>query len=130
MVVGASSNPISDIFGQPADADILVDAKRVAAVREAVGESIELMVKPTDPTFAQALRLAKLVEPYNLTWFEDPVMLADPRLMSQLRKQTTVPLAGGSTGTSDLINFREYLIQEAVDFAQPNVRDIEAIPAT
>ena len=44
--------------------------------------------------------------------------------MGQLRKQTTIPLAAGSTGTSDLMYFREYFLHEAVDFAQPNVRDI------
>ena len=125
MVVGASSQPIGDIFGQPTDKDILIDAQRVRAVREAVGEDVELMIDANkNCTYAQALRLAKLVEPYDLTWFEDPVLLADPRLMALLRKQTTIPLAAGSTGTSDLVYFREYLVQEAVDFAQPNVRDI------
>lgn len=59
-----------------------------------------------------------------MTWFEDPVLQSDPRLMAQLRKKTTVPLAGGSTGTSDLVYFREYLLQEAVDIIEPNVRDI------
>lgn len=125
MVVGASSNPIGDIFGLPTDEDITIDAQRVRAVREAVGDSVELMIDANKCcTYAQALRLAKLVEPYNLTWFEDPVFLADPRLMGQLRKQTTIPLAAGSTGTSDLMYFREYFLHEAVDFAQPNVRDI------
>ena len=46
------------------------------------------------------------------------------RLMAHLRKQTTIPLAGGSTATSDLSCFREYLMHEALDYAQPNVRDI------
>jgi L-rhamnonate dehydratase len=75
-------------------------------------------------TYAQALRLAKLCEPYNLAWFEDPVLQADPRLMAKLRTQTTIPLATGSTATSDLMYLREYLVREAVDYLQPNVRDI------
>ena len=125
MVVGASSHPIGDIFGQPTDEDILIDVQRVRAVREAVGDKVELMIDANkNCTYIQALRLAKLVEPYDITWFEDPVLLADPRLMAQLRKQTTIPLAAGSTGTSDLLYFREYLLQDAIDYAQPNVRDI------
>lgn len=117
MVVGSSA--------RPTDAGITEDAVRVHALRDAVGDEVELMMDANkNTTFNQALRLAKLVEPCNLTWFEDPVLKGDPLLMAQLRRQTTVPLAAGSTGTSDLMYFREYLVQGAVDYAQPNVRDI------
>ncbi|MBI3919659.1 MAG: mandelate racemase/muconate lactonizing enzyme family protein [Betaproteobacteria bacterium] len=125
MVVAKGSNPYDEILGQPTDADIVQDAARVRALREAVGPKIELMMDANKgATYAQALRLAKLCEPYNLTWFEDPVLQADPRLMAKLRTQTTIPLATGSTATSDLMYMREYLVREAVDFLQPNVRDI------
>jgi len=125
MVVAKGSNPYDEILGQPTDADIVQDAARVAALREAVGPKIELMMDANKgATYAQALRLAKLCEPYNLTWFEDPVLQADPRLMAKLRTQTTIPLATGSTATSDLMYIREYLMREAVDYLQPNVRDI------
>jgi L-rhamnonate dehydratase len=75
-------------------------------------------------TFTQALKLAKLCEPYNLVWFEDPVLQGDVRLMARLRSQTTIAIAAGSTATSDLVYLREYLVREAVDYLQPNVRDI------
>jgi L-alanine-DL-glutamate epimerase-like enolase superfamily enzyme len=125
MVVAKGTNPYDEILGEPTDADILNDAKRVDALREAVGPDIELMIDANKgATFAQALRLAKLCEPYDLTWFEDPVLQGDPRLMAKLRTQTTIPIAAGSTATSDLMYLREYLIREAVDYLQPNVRDI------
>ena len=125
MVVAKGSNPFDEILGQPTDADILEDARRVAALREAVGPKVELMMDANKgASFAQALKLAKLCEPYNLTWFEDPVLQGDPRLMARLRAQTTIPIAAGSTATSDLMFLREYLVQEAVDYLQPNVRDI------
>jgi len=125
MVVAAGSHEYDEILGQPTDADILVDADRVRALREAVGPKIELMMDANKgATFPQALRLAKLCEPYNLMWFEDPVLQGDPRLMARLRAQTTIPIAAGSTATSDLMYLREYLIREAVDYLQPNVRDI------
>ena len=125
MVVAKGSNPYDEILGQPTDADIVQDAARFAALREAVGPKIELMMDANKgATYAQALRLAKLCEPYNLAWFEDPVLQADPRLMAKLRTQTTIPLATGSTATSDLMYLREYLVGEAVDYLQPNVRDI------
>ena len=31
-------------------------------------------------------------------WFEDPVLKADPRLMAKLRRETTIPIAAGSSG--------------------------------
>jgi L-alanine-DL-glutamate epimerase-like enolase superfamily enzyme len=125
MVVAAGSHEHDEILGQPTDASILQDAERVRALREAVGPKIELMMDANKgATFAQALKLAKLCEPYNLTWFEDPVLQGDPRLMARLRAQTTIPIAAGSTATSDLVYLREYLVREAVDYLQPNVRDI------
>lgn len=125
MVVAAGAHEHDEILGQPTDASILEDAKRVRALRDAVGPDIELMMDANKgATYAQALRLAKLCEPCNLTWFEDPVLQGDPRLMGRLRAQTTIPLAAGSTATSDLMFLREYLVDEAVDFLQPNVRDI------
>ncbi len=125
MVVAAGSHEYDEILGQPTDASILQDAQRVRALREAVGPKIELMMDANKgATFAQALRLAKLCEPFDLTWFEDPVLQGDPRLMARLRAQTTIPIAAGSTATSDLFYLREYLVREAVDYLQPNVRDI------
>ena len=125
MVVGGGSSLHDDVRGPPTDASIVEDATRVAAVREAVGPKIEIMIDANSATtLAQALKLAKLCEPYNLTWFEDAVLQNDPLLLAKLRLQTTVPLAAGSSGTSDLRHLREYLIHEAVDYLQPNVRDI------
>ena len=125
MVVAAGPHTGDGVRRAPTDASILEDAARVRAVREAVGPKIEIMMDANKgATFAQALRLAKLCEPYNLTWFEDPVQQGDPRLMGRLRAQTKMPLAAGSNGTSDLMYLREYLLREAVDYLQPNVRDI------
>jgi L-rhamnonate dehydratase len=125
MVVAAGKHEYDEILGQTSDESILEDARRVHALRDAVGPKIELMMDANKgANFAQALKLAKLCEPCNLTWFEDPVLQGDPRLMARLRAQTTIPIAAGSTATSDLSFFREYLIHEAVDYLQPNVRDI------
>lgn len=128
MVVAGSWNKqegIDNDFGMITENDILNDAERVRAVREAVGENIQIMIDANKGlTLTQAVRLAKLVEPYGITWFEDPVRQSDPRLLAQLRKKIAIPVAAGSTGTCDLVYFREYLLHEAVDFAQPNVRDI------
>jgi L-alanine-DL-glutamate epimerase-like enolase superfamily enzyme len=125
MVVAAGTDRTDEILGEPTDADIVRDAERVRALREAVGPSIEIMIDANKgATLPQAVKLAKLCEPYDLAWFEDPVRQGDVRLMARLRAQTTIPIAAGSTATSDLVFLREYLVHEAVDYLQPNVRDI------
>ena len=125
IAVAASANPTAHMYGEPTDDDILEDAARVRHVREALGDKVTLMMDANkNPKLPQAIRLARLVEPCNLAWFEDPVLKSDPRLMARLRRETRIPLAAGSSGTFDLSYLREYFLNEAIDIAQPNVRDI------
>jgi L-alanine-DL-glutamate epimerase-like enolase superfamily enzyme len=86
MVVAAGTDRTDELLGEPTDDDIVRDAERVRALREAVGPKVELMMDANKgATFTQALKLARLCEPYNLTWFEDPVLQGDVRLMARHR---------------------------------------------
>src|SRR5262252_2839751 len=77
-----------------------VDAERVQAVREAVGEKVELMIDANYLfSFNRALELCKLVEPYRITWFEEPVYQND----------------------AHRFRHRELIVNHAVDIVQPNV---------
>jgi len=125
MAIAASANPTAHMYGEPTDDDILEDVARIRHVREALGDKVTLMIDANkNAKLPQAIRLAKLVEDCKLAWFEDPVLKADPRLMAKLRRETTIPIAAGSSGTYDLSCLREYFINESIDIAQPNVRDI------
>jgi L-rhamnonate dehydratase len=97
------------------------DAARVRAVREAVGERIELMVDANYLfAFPQALELCRRIEPYGITWFEEPVYGNDARLLANLRRQTRIPIAAGQN-EGHKWRHRELLVHEAVDIIQPNV---------
>ncbi len=97
------------------------DAARVQAVREAVGDGIELMVDANYLfAFPQALELCRRIEPYELTWFEEPVSGNDARLLANLRRQTRIPIAAGQN-EGHKWRHRELLVHEAVDILQPNV---------
>ena len=125
MAIAAGTDPVDGLYGQPSDDDLRRDVARVYAVRDAVGPDVEVMIDANkNITYAQALWLAQRLEEANLAWFEDPLPQGDPRLLAQLRRRTSIPLAAGSTGTGDLMAFREYLVNESVDIIQPNVRDI------
>jgi len=125
MAIAAGADPSQHMYGEPTDDDILEDAARIRHVRNALGDKVTLMIDANkNARLPQAVRLAKLVEDCRLAWFEDPVLKADPRLMAKLRRETTIPIAAGSSGTHDLAYLREYFVNEAIDIAQPNVRDI------
>ena len=99
------------------------DAARMAAVREVLGKDGKLMMDAAcRMAFPDALRLCKLCEPLNVTFFEEPVAFNDPRLLAELRRQTTVPLAANPSGYR--WTYRELLTHDAADFVQPNVTQI------
>jgi L-rhamnonate dehydratase len=98
-----------------------VDAERVQAVREAVGEKVELMIDANYLfSFNRALELCKSVEPYRITWFEEPVYQNDARLLADLRRHTSIPIAAGQN-EGHRFRHRELIVNRAVDIVQPNV---------
>ena len=97
------------------------DAERVRAVRDAVGENIELMIDANYLfSFNRALELCKLVEPYHITWFEEPVYQNDAHLLADLRRHTSIPIAAGQN-EGHRFRHRELIVNRAVDIVQPNV---------
>ena len=67
-----------------------------------------------------ATKLAEMMKPYGLSFFEEPLTQNDVPGMAQLRRATGVALAcGQNEGLS--FRFRDLLMKEAIDYAQPNV---------
>jgi L-rhamnonate dehydratase len=98
-----------------------VDAERVRAVREAAGDNVELMIDANYLfSFNRALELCKLVEPYRITWFEEPVYQNDAALLADLRRHTCIPISAGQN-EGHRFRHRELIANHAVDIAQPNV---------
>lgn len=72
----------------------------VRAIREAVGDKIDLMVdcilsNSSGNSLLYALKLARRLEPYGLTWLEEPLNPEDMEAYIKLAKATTIPLAFG-----------------------------------
>ena len=73
-----------------------IDEARIKAVRDAVGDDVELMADANClMKLDAAVRWCKRFEPYNLMWFEEPIVHNDPHLLAQLRKQTSIPMSVG-----------------------------------
>ncbi|HEY4173973.1 MAG TPA: mandelate racemase/muconate lactonizing enzyme family protein [Rhodopila sp.] len=71
---------------------------RVAAVREAIGPDIALMVDANQQmSVKQAIRIGRMMEPLNLTWFEEPVICHDHAGEATIRAALDTPIASGET---------------------------------
>lgn len=104
--------------GAQREQDPTQDALRIEAVREAVGPSVELMVDASCLfSFEAALRWCKRLEPYDLMWFEEPVVGNDVHLLAQLRNRTSIPIAAGQWADFSLLT--ELARHESVDILNP-----------
>jgi L-rhamnonate dehydratase len=72
----------------------------VKAVRDAVGDDVDLMVdcilsNSAENSLLYAIKLARRLEPYGVTWLEEPLKPEDLDAYEQLTAATTIPLAFG-----------------------------------
>lgn len=97
------------------------DVRRIRAVRDAVGEDIDLIIDANymfDPFHAKLL--CRAIEECNILWFEEPLHQNDARALADLRKTTHIPIAAGQM-EGHRWRLRELVDKQAVDILQPNV---------
>ena len=71
-------------------------AEIIAAIRDAVGPDIEIMIDAHGHyDVASAIRCAKALEPYDLTWFEEPCPPESYDALRQVRESVNVPICTG-----------------------------------
>jgi D-galactarolactone cycloisomerase len=93
------------------------------------GKPITLMID-TNHAYgrAEALRLGRALEEYNLHWYEEPVAPEDIQGYAEMRNKLSMPIAGGENEHT-LFGFRELLGAGAVDIAQPDLGSCGGISA-
>lgn len=97
------------------------DVELVASVRASLGPKCRLMIDANhayDPRTACAL--ARRVERYDISWFEEPVSPLDIEGYLAVKRSTTIPIAGGECEYTRF-GFEPLLRSRAVDFAQPDL---------
>lgn len=110
-------------IGRPPKQDVL----RLAAVREAVGDDFEIMVDGNQGSSVdEAIRRARLYEPFDLAWYEEPLPAEDLGGHIRLSAATTLPIAVGES-IYHPSHFREYLQREACSVIQVDVARIGGI---
>ncbi|WP_158237427.1 mandelate racemase/muconate lactonizing enzyme family protein [Halegenticoccus soli] len=96
-------------------------AARVEAARGGVGDGVDLMVDAHGSLdVSTAIRLAKRLERYDVSWFEEPVSPDDHPGLAEVRRATEIPIATGEREFTRF-DFRSLLDRGAVDVVQPDV---------
>ncbi len=111
-------------IGKPHAAE---DIARLSAVREAVGDSFEIMTDANQAfTVDEAIRRARLMESLDVAWFEEPMPAEDLNGHVRLSASTSLPIAIGESLYSTN-HFREYMQQNACSVVQADVARIGGI---
>jgi L-rhamnonate dehydratase len=97
------------------------DEARIRTVREAVGPDIDLFIDANcSLDYDHAAKLCEMIAPYRISFFEEPLTQNDVLQMAELRRRTGMALACGQN-EGLLFRFRDLLMHQAIDYAQPNV---------
>ncbi len=92
--------------------------EQLAAVREAVGDDIELCLDVhTRLDLPDAVRLCRESERFRPFFMEDPLRAENPHLYHRLRSQTAVPIAAGEQFASKW-EFREVIEEDLIDYCR------------
>ena len=68
----------------------------VAAIRESVGPEIEILIDcHGNFNVPTAIKIAKMLEPYNIGWFEEPVQPNSNEALKQVKESVNVPICVG-----------------------------------
>lgn len=95
--------------------------KRIANIREKVGEKVDIMVDNHGRfTPAEAISIGKRLEPYRIFFFEEPVPPEDVDALKKVSSSLNMPIATGER-LYTRFGFKEVLEKHAVDVIQPDL---------
>ena len=93
------------------------DVARVKAVREAIGNQMLIRVDVNQgwETVQVAKQTIKRLEPYDISWVEQPIKQGDVSMFRRLRKSTEIPLMADESMVTEQ-NLRTLIEDESVDY--------------
>lgn len=97
------------------------DIERIKVIRNAVGPSIGLLVDANHAyNAASAVRMGRLMEPFDIRFFEEPVPPEDRDGYRKVRAESPIPVAGGECEFTRY-GFRDFISGGCVDVVQPDL---------
>jgi len=105
------------------------DVERVRAVRETIGPKLALMVDMNwSLTPPDAIRLGRMLEPFDLCWFEDPVAADDFDGLAAVSQALDMRVTFGET-LERIGDYRACLEKQAADCYMADVQKVGGIGA-
>jgi len=102
-------------------ANLFEDVERVKAMREHLGENFPLMADANMKWSVDgAIRAARALQPYDLTWLEEPTIPDDPAGHARIVREGGLPIAAGEN-LRTLWEFKLYIACGAVTYPEPDV---------
>jgi L-alanine-DL-glutamate epimerase-like enolase superfamily enzyme len=103
------------------------DRTRLKAMRDAVGPDYEIMVDANQSfNLPEAKRRARMLEDFDVAWFEEPMPADDVNQHAHLAAGTSVPIAVGESMYS-LSQFKDYVAVSGASIVQVDVARIGGI---
>jgi len=95
---------------------------RIKAVREAVGDKVDIGLDAHAQIFepARALALCNVLEPYRPLFLEEPLRPENRAAMGYLRAKSPIPIATGEALYTKF-EFRDLLAHQGADIIQPDI---------
>ncbi len=105
------------------------DVERVRAVRETIGPKLALMVDMNwSLTPPDAIRLGRMLEPFDLCWFEDPVAADDFDGLAAVSQALDMRVTFGET-LEKIGDYRACLEKQAADCYMADVQKVGGVGA-
>lgn len=102
-------------------ANLFEDVERVRAMREHLGQNFPLMVDANMKWSVDgAIRAARALQPFDLTWLEEPTIPDDPAGHARIVREGGLPIAAGEN-LRTLWEFKLYVASGAVTYPEPDV---------
>jgi D-galactarolactone cycloisomerase len=97
------------------------DLERVRLAREILGDGVLLMVDVNgNYTVDIALQSMRLIEPYGIHWYEEPLPPTDTRGYAELRQRSPIPLAAGEAFHT-IHDFKRLVDARGLDILMPSL---------
>lgn len=117
-------DPFGSLYRDISTAELDKSLECVAAVREAVGNEIDLMVECHGRfNIESAVRIAHGLEGLNILWLEEPLFPELQYEMPGLRKRVKVPLAAGER-LYNRYQAMDFIKRGCADFIQPDASKV------
>lgn len=112
----------------PHGPDLTRDIAACAAVRDAVGPEMKLMLDPHhDYTREEALSLGRALEELDYYWMEEPMNEHSTSSFVWLTEKLDVPICGPETAHGQMYTRAEWIVRGASDLSRVGVYDVGGI---